>query len=459
MLHFSPAIPFALRIGAKPPAHLSLLAACMLCSAPVPLQASSTSFQASELNAHIHPAYFHSAYFGSDISEIASTDTQAFTPLHYQRYDFEHRQEAVSTEYSVFDTALDQSHGQLSSTFAASTDTRLQSLTRLETTWSGTLPFVPIDVRLGDAVSHPGTWSNAMRFGGIKLGSMQDLPGDLVTAPELSAGTAALPSAADLISRNIHTVSHIHAPGEVTFAVNDVLGRMREVTKPLHTDIVVAPKGKADYSLAAGRLREEFAFTDGRYGPRFTSATVRYGLRKSLTFDAHASQVDGVVSVMGAGLAKNAGARGKLSATMATSRTPRTHTSLPTSSMSATSTETEGWLARLSYQYENDYLVLALRSRVQSATYRDLNSHEENCAALRQRTMASITLRLGVLGDVLVAGAAQTFDDASHADFVSVRHSLPLGPAGHLSASFAYNTGNADPSSIYIAFTHPVGIR
>jgi outer membrane usher protein FimD/PapC len=458
MSHFSPATLPALRIGSASPVHLSLLAA-LLFSPPLPLLASPSSQQTDILQAHvvneyIHPAYFRSAYLDSDLLDTRLNEPNVVTPLHYQRYDFEHRQDAASTEYSVFDTALDQSHGHFSSTFAASTDTRLQSLTRLETTWSGTLPFVPIDIRLGDTISHPGTWSNAMRYGGIKLGSMQDLPSDLVTAPELSAGVAALPSTADLISRNINHVSRINAPGEVTLAVHDVLGRIREVTKPLHTDIVVAPKGKADYSLAAGRIREEFAFTDGRYGPRFTSATVRYGLRKSLTFDAHASQVDGVVSVVGAGLAKNAGARGKLSATMATSRTPRTHSSISTSS-----TETEGWLARLSYQYENDYLVLALRSRVQSATYRDLSSYEENCAALRQRTMASLTLRLGSLGDVLVAGAAQTFDDASHADFVSVRHRMPLGPAGHLSASFAYNTGNADPSSIYIAFTHPVGVR
>ena len=316
----------------------------------------------------------------------------------------------------MFDAAFDQTEGSLSSTFSASNNSHLQQLTRLETAWAGTVPFTPVAMRVGDAVSDPGTWGNAVRFGGVKLGSLQDLPADIVTAPELTAGRSTLTSSADIVGQNVDRITRFNSASTVTLAVSDMLGRLREVSKPLHTDIAVAPKGKTDYSLSAGRVREDFAFTDGEYGSRFASATVRHGLRRSLTVDAHAAQLDGVVSVMGAGLAKDAGARGKLSAAMATSRSELEH--------GAAVGKPNGWLARAAYQIANDYFVVALRTRVQSAAYRDLNLDEEPTASPHRRTLASIALRLGPLGDLLLAGAMQTFHDASRADFVSVRHSM-----------------------------------
>jgi outer membrane usher protein len=364
--------------------------------------------------------------------------------LHYRQYELTPRDDAA-VEYSIFNTEMEQTEGALHTSFAASTDTRLQPLTRLETAWSGHVPLTNIAMRLGDAVSNPSTWSQAVRFGGVKIGSMQELPDDVVTAPELSAGKRTLASAADLITHNANQVAGINAPGEVLLTVSDVLGRMQAIVKPLHTNIAIAGKGKTDYSLATGRVREEFALQDGEYGERFTSATLRYGLRRSVTVDAHVSQLDGVVNVMGAGLAKDAGRRGKLSAAMATSRNI---------AASDGATNSEGWLARLAYQYENEFLVFAVRTRLQSPTYRDLGSDEDS-VSLKRRTLASVTLRLGSMGDLLLAGAAQEFADASRSDFISLRHSVSVGGAGSVSASLAYHTAKESPTSVYLALTHP----
>jgi outer membrane usher protein len=355
----------------------------------------------------------------------------------------------ASSEYSLFDAAFDQTEGSLSSSFSTSNNSDLQQFTRLETAWAGTVPLTPIAMRMGDAVSDPGSWGNAVRFGGVKFGSLQELPADIVTSPDLSAGRSTLRSSADIVSQNIDRMTRLNSSGDVTLGVNDVLGRMREISKPLYTDIALTPKGKADYSFSAGRVREDFALADGEYGARFAAATLRYGLRRSVTVDAHAAQLDGVVSVMGAGLAKDAGARGKLSAAMATSRNELAH--------GAIADKPNGWLARAAYRIANDYFVVALRTRVQSATYRDLDIDEEPATALHRRTLASIALRLGPLGDLLLAGAMQTFHDATRADFVSVRHSMPVGSASKLSASFAYNTSEDAPATASIAFTHPFG--
>lgn len=403
----------------------------------------------------------------SGIQSAAAFDTQApgvqLDPAHYGHYDFLQHREAASTEYSIFDTSFDQGGGTINSTVAASTNDRLQPLTRLETAWSGTAPFTSIAMRLGDSVSHPSTWSQAVRFGGVQIGSLRELPADLVTAPELSAGHAAVPSAADLMTRDLHRVTHINPGGKVTLAVDDVLGRRREINKPLHTAIAILPKGKTEYSLAAGRLREAFAFSDGEYGARFSAATLRYGLRKSVTLDAHAAEVDGVVSVVGAGISKNAGERGKLSASMATSRSDfavATTTSSPPTHADHEA-ERDGWLARMGYQIDNEIVELALRARVQSPTYRDLNidAHSSDQAALHRSALASVTLKLGSMGDVLLAGAMQTFHDATRGDFVSVRHNMSLGPAGQLAASFAYHTHHTAAATAHLLFTHPLGIR
>jgi len=364
-------------------------------------------------------------------------------------YEFSQRLESISKDYSIVGASLDRGDGKLVSTLAASMDTRLQPFTRLETAWSSTLPFTAVSMRLGDAVSHPGTWGNAVRFGGIKLGSLQDLPADIVAAPELTAGHKTLTSSADLIGQNMDRLARLTPAGNVALGVKDVLGHQREISKPLYSDITMMAKGKTDYSLAAGRVREEFALTDGEYGSRFSSATVRYGLRKSLTVDAHAAQVEGVASVVGAGLAKDAGAHGKVSATMATSRSEPLQDS-PTG-------KTDGWLARLAYQIANDYFTVGLRTRVQSATYRDLSGEEESSSPLHWRTLASVAFRLGTRGDLLLAGAMQTLHDASRADFVSLRHNVSLGTAGQFTTSLTYNTGKDDPAAASIAFTRPFG--
>jgi len=366
-------------------------------------------------------------------------------------YEFSQRFESISKEYSIVGTSLDRGGGKLVSTLAASTDTRLQPFTRLETAWSSTVPFAAATMRLGDAVSHPGTWGNAVRFGGIKLGSLQDLPADIVAAPELTAGHKTLTSSADLVGRNMDRLARLSPSGNVALGVKDVLGRQQEISKPLHSDITVMTKGKTDYSLAAGRVREEFALTDGQYGPRFGSATVRYGLRKSLTVDAHAAQVDGVGSVMGAGLAKDTGTNGKLSAAMATSRSEQ--------QQDAATAKTDGWLARLAYQIANDYFTVGLRTRVQSATYRDLSDADDSIAPLHWRTLASIAFRLGTHGDLLFAGAMQTLHDASRADFVSLRHNVNVGAVGQFTTSVTYNTGKEEPATASIAFVRPFGAK
>ena len=89
--------------------------------------------------------------------------------------------------------------GVLTST-AVETDTQgVRSFVRFETTLTHDFPDSLETLRLGDTISVPGSWGDAVRFAGLQWGSNYGIRPDLVTTPLLAAtGTAVVPSTVDV---------------------------------------------------------------------------------------------------------------------------------------------------------------------------------------------------------------------------------------------------------------------
>lgn len=365
-------------------------------------------------------------------------------------YVISYERDARSNRYTVFDTSIAHDVGVTTTSFAASADPHLASLTRLESSWSWQLPDSGAKLRLGDGVSSPGTWGQAVRFGGVQIGTASNTRSDLVMSPLLgSSGMAVLPSTADLLSAELRdavvrgsgiapVVPQSVKPGSVNLLVNDALGRSYVVARPLFQSIALMPRGESDFSLEAGRVRENFGRRSDQYGAWLVSGTYRYGLGKT-TFDAHAAAIDNEISVMGVGLSESIGSLGLVSATMATSRT----------------TDNSGWLARMGYEVTVDGVNLAIRSHLQSLSFQDLRVATVGIEPLRERTLASAGVALDRFGNVSVAGVTQSFGDGEREGLLALSHSVPIGYGGMFSTAATFAPGPAHGSAVLLAVRYP----
>jgi len=178
-----------------------------------------------------------------------------------------------------------------------------RSLLRLETTWTIDRPDQKASWRLGDSISHAGSWSEPLRFAGIQYATnfaMQ--PGfNSLAAPAL-AGVAALPSTVDLyINDALRMRSEVPAgpfdiaqwpvitgAGQARLVVRDVLGREQILTTPFYASSQLLRPGLRDFSFELGAARARYGNASNDYGPLLAVATERRGFNQVLTGELHA---------------------------------------------------------------------------------------------------------------------------------------------------------------------------
>lgn len=363
-------------------------------------------------------------------------------------YDFSYDKKSASSSYTLFDLNRAEGPGTIRSTFAGAANSTAPVLTRLDSSWNQNVPQLGARLKLGDSISNPGAWSQAVRFGGLQLGNAPSTTrSDLVTSPVGSQGAAILPTTADLflqgaqspdkqsLSRPVVTGAPVvTGNGQISTGLQDSYGRTQTLTQSLTSSPTLLARGKSDYSVELGRVREDYATESNRYGDWFAATTLRYGLNKSTTIEGHAAALESN-SVYGLDVARRVAKTDVVSAAVASSRDP----------------EASGWLARVGVEHTGPTITLALRSRVQSPGYRELGSlpGEEE---VQRRTLASASMKLGSYGSFGVAGAAQVTTGNQHQDLYALTHSMPLGSFGAISTSASYSSNNY--SSVLFSFVH-----
>ena len=170
---------------------------------------------------------------------------------------------------------------------------------------------------VGDTISGGLSWSRSVRFGGVQLARDFSLQPDLVTIPLPDFfGDTAVPGSVDVFVGASKVFSGDLAPGpfeirdlpivtgagQATVVVRDLLGHetMRKID--LYASNQMLAEGLTSYSIEAGFLRRSYGIESFDYGDATAQATVRYGLRNSITLEAHAEASPKVAVAGGGGI-------------------------------------------------------------------------------------------------------------------------------------------------------------
>jgi outer membrane usher protein len=225
-------------------------------------------------------------------------------------------------------------------------------------------------------------------------------------------------------------------PGAAAFTSVHFIERVQSVAQLQQQPLQGA--GQANYSLEAGRIREDFELRSGDYGSWLTSGTYRYGITQLTTVDGQFAQLGAQQSLLGVGVLEGLGRLGQVSARIANSR----------------DSDSSGWVARMGYDYARDNLSFALRSHMQTSGYSPVGDIAA-VEPLRQRTLASAGMDLGSMGKVSIASATQTFADDTRRDVLALSHAMHLAGGGILSTAAAYSPGQVSSSALLVSFTYP----
>ena len=176
-------------------------------------------------------------------------------------------------------------------------------LLRLETTMRRDLPEQGLTLNLGDATSRSGYLGRPTLFGGIQIGSNFGLAPQVNRQPlPVIMGQTLAPSTVQLYVNDvlrqtarvpagqftIDSLPAIVGNGDVSVVVRDILGRETVITQPFFISADLLAPGLNDWSLEAGRLREDLGSSSSHYGSPFASGMWRRGLTPTVTAESRA---------------------------------------------------------------------------------------------------------------------------------------------------------------------------
>lgn len=192
------------------------------------------------------------------------------------------------------------SWGVLTQTFVAPNLVRgnKRGVTRLETSFRRDFPDRGYTFTAGDSIFRTGLLGRSAYFGGVQFGTNFSLAPHINRQPvPLIAGETSTPSTVQLYVNDVlrqtsnvppgpftlDNLPVLSGNGDVSVRVRDILGRETLITQPfLITADLLAP-GLNDWSVEAGKLREDLGTESGNYGEPFAAGMVRRGLSTSTT--------------------------------------------------------------------------------------------------------------------------------------------------------------------------------
>lgn len=344
--------------------------------------------------------------------------------------------------------------GVLTSTAAASDSDAAQRAVRLESTFTRDFPTTLRTLRVGDAISTPGAWGRALRFGGIQWGSNFGTRPDLVTTPLMSAGGDALvPSSVDVFVNGqplgttqvpagpfvIDRLPAVSGSGEVRLVVHDALGREQIVTLPFYSSPALLRPGLSRYLFEIGALRRDFGRRSNDYGELLAAATWRVGVTRQLTAELHAEGVRDGAHAAGVDVAVAIGRLGVLAASLA-SGGDRTGT---------------GWLAAGGFEHSGRRFSMIVRAQVADRAFRQIGD-VPGIDRPRLRELAQLGLNLGRAGNLSAALVNENYFSAPAQRVYTLTHNLGVG-RGFLGLNLSYADGTTRSRSAYLNYTLPLG--
>ncbi len=218
---------------------------------------------------------------------------------------------------------------------ARSQTTDLNTVVRLDSTWTYDRPEQMASFRLGDSINRAAAgWGRVVRFGGIQYATNFATQPGLILLPQQSvAGSAVVPSTVDVFINNslvsqqqvpagpfsIGNIPIIAGPGMMQVVVRDMLGREQIIQQPFFGSSYLLRQGLNDYSFEAGWLRRNYGLESNDYDTRFGSGTWRRGFTSWFTGEVHAEVSERGNRAFGLGSAFLLGDIGVINASVAAS--------------------------------------------------------------------------------------------------------------------------------------------
>lgn len=164
----------------------------------------------------------------------------------------------------------------------------------------------------------------------------------------------------------------------------DALGRQVSTTLPFYVTSTLLQKGLADFSVAAGNLRRDYAIRDFAYGPGVAAASLRYGLSDVITLESHAEAAESL-------------ALGGLGANVQVGNWGVVNGAVSQSSLDSRS----GQQVSLGYQFNSRRLGFNYQRLQRHGDYADLSLVDSPYARLSQRSeQATLSLNLDQYGSL-----------------------------------------------------------
>lgn len=358
--------------------------------------------------------------------------------------------------------------GVLVNTASEQTTEGMSTFVRLGTTFSHDFPDELETLRLGDAISVPGSWAEAVRFGGIQFGTNYGIRPDLVTTPLLAAtGTAVVPSTVDVFVNGkavgstevpagpfvVNQVPALNGSGDVSIVVRNALGQQQVVSVPFYSAAVMLQPGLSLYDVDLGPVRENYGLASDDYGPLFASGTWRHGFSSSLTGEIHAEAVHGGPEAAGIDLAQALDHWAVVTLDLAYGGQSTTNGIYEGGPQPASS----GVLEQLSIQRVSERLSIILEAQHASAGFRDVSSIGGIPTPL-DRDLAQVGWNFGRSGNLQLAYVAQRNPDDTRQQALGVTYQVNIGP-GSFSATASRTTGDTRDESLSVFYVLPLDAR
>lgn len=187
---------------------------------------------------------------------------------------------------------------------------------RLETTFTHDIPEQNRTLRLGDSATRAGMWGRNVYFGGVQFGRNFTLSPGFASQPiPAVTGMSTAPSTVEMyindVLRQVSSVPTgpftidnmplLTGGGDVRMVVRDILGREVVIEQSFFTSPKLLASGLNDWSVEAGRLREDIGIASNHYGPVFASGTWRHGISNRMTLEGR-TELSSELRTLGAGI-------------------------------------------------------------------------------------------------------------------------------------------------------------
>ncbi|WP_181377702.1 fimbria/pilus outer membrane usher protein [Limnobaculum xujianqingii] len=329
---------------------------------------------------------------------------------------------------------------------------------------------------IGDIITDALSWSTSIRLGGLQIGRNFSTRPDLITYPlPQFAGQAAVPSAVDVYidsykysSSNVNpgpftieTVPYINGAGNANVVVTDPLGRQVNTSVSFYVSSELLQQGLSDFSLSAGKIRNNYGLKNFDYDNNAASTTLRYGLTNWMTLEGRAEGAS-QLNVEGIGANLKLGSFGILSGSYSQSHAQKDAfkaANAPTLSPDITPSDNHslnGNQSSVGYSYTQRYFGINAQRVIRSGGYGDLSSYKSTYRLDKQVDQITANTSFDQYGSIGIGYFDVHQSDNHRFRLLNLSYSVPLFKNSSLYASVNREIG-ASGYSAQVIISIPLG--